>query len=150
MADAATAPRTEVTVRGVLLGIVITIVFTAAQGGKEGRPEAAHLGSPVKIANRVLQNTLKQGGQLFGGPVPIAFRQLHHGVLNDIQGIFFVMHGKPGRFIGPALDIGKKSIQFAWGGQAIRSGRKEKTKNGAILASLAQKRCTSYHWWFSP
>jgi uncharacterized oligopeptide transporter (OPT) family protein len=31
MADTAPAPRSEFTVRGVLLGILITIVFTAAQ-----------------------------------------------------------------------------------------------------------------------
>lgn len=100
----------------IQIALVIRITVTA-QRRKEGCPQVANLAAAVKVADGVLQNALKQRRQLRYRSVAVALGQLEHGVLHDIQGIFLVMHGKPGRFIGPALDISEKSVQFARGGQ---------------------------------
>ena len=62
----------------------------------------------IKVADGVLQDTLKQERQFIDRIPTIFFGQTHHAVLNDIEGGILVAHSKHGLFEGAALDAGKK------------------------------------------
>jgi hypothetical protein len=61
-----------------------------------------------------LQDALEQHRQFFCRPVAVLLGQAHHGILDQVQGSFFVTHGEQGLFEGPAFDAGEKIRQFAW------------------------------------
>ena len=62
------------------------------------------------ITNGILQNALEQHWQFLGRFVAIFFRQLEHGVLNDVQCGVIVSHGKYRMFECAALNAAEKLI----------------------------------------
>jgi hypothetical protein len=65
------------------------------------------------IADPVLQDALEKHGEFFRRPVAILLGKLHHGILHDVEGAFFVTNGIGRLPEGAALYRGEKIRQFA-------------------------------------
>ena len=70
----------------------------------------------------VLQDALEQHGEFFGWPVAIAFGQLKHGVLHNIESGMLVTNGVLSLFIGASFGLGEEFGKLLWRRQFFGSG----------------------------
>ena len=71
----------------------------------------------VVVTYGVLQDALKQQGQLFGGFRCIFVDEFEHGILHDIQCHMLVPHREQGLLVGAALGFGEEAGKFVVAGQ---------------------------------
>ena len=76
---------------------------------------------PEPVQDGIGQYALKQHGQLGQGFVAIALSQLHHAVLNDVQGGLFVPDMVEAALEGAAFHTAKEVGQFFVGGQNVKA-----------------------------
>ena len=83
---------------------IVLLVVIRRKGREQGRPHRTHLAAPVEIADRVLQDALEEHRELVIRTVAVFLGQLEHGILDDIERGFLVMHCEHGLLEGPAFD----------------------------------------------
>ncbi|MDX9943924.1 MAG: hypothetical protein RBS35_03915, partial [Azonexus sp.] len=76
------------------------------------------LATAIEITNRVLQDALKEHRELFFRAVAVFFREFHHGILNDVQGVFFVADSEQGLLEGTSFNAFKEQ------GELVRRGQR--------------------------
>jgi hypothetical protein len=88
-----------------------------SKSGKQGDPQRPHLLPAVVVTNGVLQDTLKQQGQLHKRFCRVFLGKLEHRILDDIQRSIFIPHRKQRLFIGATFRSGQKIGEFLIGSQ---------------------------------
>ncbi len=69
------------------------------------------------VADRILQDALEEQRQLGGGARRVVFRELHHGILDDVEGGLFLVHGEDALLESAALDACEEIGQLLLCGQ---------------------------------
>ena len=92
--------------------VEILIRISPAQTGKVRGVLIARLGTTEMVEDRVLQNAREQHRQLVGGLLRIAFGELHHRVLHDVQRGIVIARGVGGVLECTTLDRGEKYVDF--------------------------------------
>jgi hypothetical protein len=74
--------------------IEIIVLFSCGKGGKQRNPQGPDFLPAIEVTYGVLQNPLKEHGQLRCRLGAIFFGQLEHGVLNDVESALGIPDGE--------------------------------------------------------
>lgn len=98
-------------------GVALLVIIAVRKRGKQGSPQRPHLLPAVVVTDVILQDTLKQQGQLRKRFCRVFLGKLEHRVLNDIQRRIFIPHREQRLLIRAAFRSGQKIGEFLIGSQ---------------------------------